>query len=296
MTGLRAFDAVVRHGTLSGAARELHVTPAAISHQLRNLHSIAGCPLLYREGARFLPTSFGKDVIATLGDAFRQIRSADALLRSDQTARLHISAAYSFATLWLGPRLMEFRKDHPVIELHLQPSHAPVTEPDADVMIVHSNTHPDGAGWTLLFSDTCGVMGRADHPALTSDACALDLLAQAQLIHIAHQAGAEAGEFSWQEWCAAKGLDGGDMIQKGTRVSAEHLAVDMILRGDGLGLVSTVNSHHYLSTGRLATMSGSVVRSNRAYWLKRTAAHDTAAAAFETWMRHQLNASLEEVA
>ena len=63
LNGLRAFEAVTRHLTLVGAARELHVTPSAVSHRLRNLETYFGrfeamlsgegfvliCPALFRK-------------------------------------------------------------------------------------------------------------------------------------------------------------------------------------------------------------------------------------------------------
>lgn len=60
MTGLRALEAVLRTGSLSAAARELCVTPAAISHRLRDLEARCGSPLVYRSGNRFEATETGR--------------------------------------------------------------------------------------------------------------------------------------------------------------------------------------------------------------------------------------------
>lgn len=70
MTGLRALEAVLRTGSLSAAARELCVTPAAISHRLRDLEARCGAPLVYRTGNRFEATETGRAISAALGDAF----------------------------------------------------------------------------------------------------------------------------------------------------------------------------------------------------------------------------------
>ena len=80
MTGLRVLEAVVRLGSLSAAARELCVTPAAVSHRLRSLEAHGGGALVNRSGGRFVATEKGQKILAALGDAFVRIRAADAIL------------------------------------------------------------------------------------------------------------------------------------------------------------------------------------------------------------------------
>ena len=58
MTGLRVLEAVLRNGSLSAAARELCVTPAAISHRLRSLEAQGKAALVRRDGAILLVASF----------------------------------------------------------------------------------------------------------------------------------------------------------------------------------------------------------------------------------------------
>lgn len=285
MTALRAFEAVIRLGTLSAAARELHVTPAAISHRLKDLEAAAGKQLVYRQAGVFRPTVLGTEIIDGLGDAFTRIRRADRLLRSSMTGTLRISAAYSFAVLWLSARVMQFGTRHPEIDLHIEPSHSPKDQDDADVVIVHSDKRPDMGQWTLLFEDTCGVLGRADHPFLSGAAPPLGDLAKADLIHIAHRNGPQSGEFSWRQWCAQLGLVGLD-LGRGARVSAEHLAVEMILRSPSLALVSTFSAQDHIASGALRVLPGSTVSSNRGYWMMTCAqgGNERLVKEFENWL------------
>ena len=57
---LRALAAVVQHGTYTAAARELHVTPPAVSIQMGLLEDLAGLPLVERVGEQFRPTEAGQ--------------------------------------------------------------------------------------------------------------------------------------------------------------------------------------------------------------------------------------------
>lgn len=206
MTGLRVLEAVLRNGSLSAAARELCVTPAAISHRLRSLEAQGKAALVRRDGGRFVATDVGQRVLDQLGDAFQRIRAADAILSEARTQTLHISASYSFAVLWLAPRLSQFRDQHPAIELHLEPSHSPLQNSDANVVILHATQPPDQTGWTQLCAETCVAVARSNHPLFNLPKAGPADVLGAKLVHIAHGKGPEPGEFTWQTWAGRLGL------------------------------------------------------------------------------------------
>ncbi|MFX6949595.1 LysR family transcriptional regulator, partial [Acinetobacter baumannii] len=60
LAALRAFDAAARHGCFSRAAEEVHVTPGAISHQVRALEEDLGLQLFHRHGKRISITETGE--------------------------------------------------------------------------------------------------------------------------------------------------------------------------------------------------------------------------------------------
>ena len=294
MTSLRAFAALLRHGTLSGAARELCVTPAAISHRLRDLEQSCGQKLVYREGGRFRATDLGQNVADRLGDAFERIRNADALLRSREPPPLRIIASYSFAVLWLTPRLQDFEALHPDAQLHIEPSHDPISEETPDVLIVHSDRCPSKGRWIKLFDDTCAVMGRAEHPLLNRTDLGLEELLGANLVHIAHKNGAHWGEFSWHQWREKLRLRT-KVPQTGAHVTAEHLAVDMILEQNRLALISVVNAANHVSKGRLRVVPGSSAASDCSYWAglpEKPEGNHRLAMLFVNWLADRLKRPL----
>jgi LysR family glycine cleavage system transcriptional activator len=287
MTGLRVLEAVIRTGSLSAAARELCVTPAAISHRLRSLEAHAGAGLAERSEGRFVATAKGKRILVALGDAFMRIRAADAILSAADGPGLRVVASYSFAVLWLAPRLARFEAMHPGIELILEPSHSPLEGRGADVTILHASQPPTEPGWTRLFADHCAVVGRADHPLLARpDAGPGDVL-DGRLVTIEHGRGANFGEFSWQNWGEALGLAPPRKV-KGPVVTAEHLAVDLILAEDALALVSLVNTSRLLEQGRLQVLAGSELASGCSYWVRGTESPRLDAAALVVWLTDQL--------
>ena len=118
---LRVFAAVARHLSFGKAAEEMHLTPPAVSMQIKELEEHVGLPLFDRGGRSVALTVTGeyllvyaRKVLATLKDA----EDAVARLKGLQTGRLTIGMV-STAKYFI-PRLMaRFRSEHPGIEVRL---------------------------------------------------------------------------------------------------------------------------------------------------------------------------------
>ena len=90
LNGLRAFEAAARHMSIKNAARELNLTPSAISHRLRVLESVLGHKLMQRVGANLELTDFGKSLAPPLSVAFAQILNAvEDVMRDQSTPQNH---------------------------------------------------------------------------------------------------------------------------------------------------------------------------------------------------------------
>ncbi len=123
LSALRAFEAAARHGGFSAAGRELNVTHAAVSQQVRRLEADLGAALVERAGRGVRPTALGARLAAGLEAGFAQLREAVDSVRAEARARpLRITMTPSFAVSWLMPRLGAFRARHPGTELMLHPS------------------------------------------------------------------------------------------------------------------------------------------------------------------------------
>jgi LysR family glycine cleavage system transcriptional activator len=269
MTGLRVLEAVVRTGSLSAAARELCVTPPAISHRLRDLEAHSGAALVQRIGGRFVATELGMHVLEALGDAFARVLAADALLSGHKSETLRLVSSYSFAVLWLTPRLTRFQARHAEVRLFLEPSHSPLDHGASDITILHAAEPPEKDGWTKLFADQCAAIGRANHPVFAQGGAAATSVFKSTLVHISHGKGPAGGEFSWHVWAMALGL-AGKVPAVGPTVTAEHLAVDLVLAEDLLALVSLFNSSLLLTEGRLRAIPGSEAATGCSYWIRVT--------------------------
>ena len=123
LNALRAFETAARHMSISQAANELRVTPAAISHQIRILEDHVGLPLFIRNGRGLALTDAGSAGLRDLREGFARLGAAmDAIDLLGEAGVLSISVAPSFAAKWLLPRLDCFQSAHPEIDVHVSAS------------------------------------------------------------------------------------------------------------------------------------------------------------------------------
>ncbi len=125
-SSLRAFEAVAETLSFTAAAKNLTVTQAAVSRQVKNLENELGVTLLNRLPAGNNLTPNGHRLYRGLRDGLDTI---DAAVRSVSThpgrVSLTVSVAPFFSANWLSPRIMTFIDRHPDIDLRLHHSYQP---------------------------------------------------------------------------------------------------------------------------------------------------------------------------
>lgn len=127
LTSLKAFAAVAETGSLSAAGRMLNVTHVAVGQQIRSLEDHLGHSLVVREGRGVVLTEEGRLLAQGVRQAFVQLQdTVEALSKSAAGRPLHITMTPAFAVSWLMPRISEFRREHPDLELMLNPTAAVV--------------------------------------------------------------------------------------------------------------------------------------------------------------------------
>lgn len=120
LNALRAFEAAARHLSFSQAAEELHVTQAAISHQVKQLETHLRLPLFRRSARGVKLTEAGQALLPVLREAFDAIAATvDRLGETRNVGALTVSLRPYFAVKWLAPRLTRFWQAWPQIALRL---------------------------------------------------------------------------------------------------------------------------------------------------------------------------------
>ena len=121
LTALRAFETAARHLNFSRAAEELSITHSAVSHQIKALEEHLGVKLFKRSGRAMLLTSDGQRLYVHVREAFSRLQRGVAELRADaRRSSLTVSVLPGFAARWLVPRLPEFNRHHPDMDVNLR--------------------------------------------------------------------------------------------------------------------------------------------------------------------------------
>ncbi|MDQ8032487.1 LysR family transcriptional regulator [Bordetella genomosp. 1] len=119
---LETLAAIRDGGSLQEAAERLHLTQSALSHQLRDLETRLGTPLLNRRTRPARLTTAGLRVLALADEVLPKMRSTERELQrlaAGRTGRLHLAIDCHSCFQWLMPALDEFRGQWPDVALDL---------------------------------------------------------------------------------------------------------------------------------------------------------------------------------
>lgn len=127
------FCLLVRLGSLVATARELNLTPPAVSRRLSQLEERLGVRLLNRTTRRISLTSEGEVYFAHAQRILGDIDEMERLVSSSRAAPkglLRVNAPLGFGRSYVGPAIAAFSRIYPDVELQLQLTDRPVNLPD----------------------------------------------------------------------------------------------------------------------------------------------------------------------
>src|SRR5213083_3628811 len=120
LNALRVFEAAARHLSFKEAAQELSITQAAVSHQIKSLEEYLGVQLFKRAGRGVQLTEAARAALPRLREGFDALAAAVETIhvRADETD-LQITAPPVFTARWLMPRLADFARREPKIDVRV---------------------------------------------------------------------------------------------------------------------------------------------------------------------------------
>jgi LysR family transcriptional regulator, glycine cleavage system transcriptional activator len=120
---LRVFEAVASKLSFSDAADVLHVTPAAVSQQIKSLEEYLQVPLFRRSGRRVEVTGEGLELLPGVRSGLDELEAALQNVKQHRRGGpLHITLLSSFLQIWLLPRIRAFRRQCPDVMLRFHTS------------------------------------------------------------------------------------------------------------------------------------------------------------------------------
>lgn len=308
---LRAFEAAARYSSFRKAADELHVTPAAVSHQVKALERHLGIQLFYRQPRSLELTPAAVACLPKLREGFGALAAAADLIRTGaRRETLFLEVAPSFAVKWLGRRIDRFVSTHPDIDLRIEAR--PQTMDGRPVDGVANAewrpiTRQNGAA--IRFGSGCYAGCRSDKlfsvavtplcaPALLHGAPPLrepDDLRHHTLLHD-DTLDAQDGISKWRTWFDAAGVEGVELT-RGPRFNHAALALDAAADGMGVALGNPLLASADIAAGRLITPFPLVVPLHAAYYLvcQGEGSEQPGLAAFRAWLLEEVRAYREAV-
>jgi LysR family glycine cleavage system transcriptional activator len=281
LSALRAFEASARHLSMTLAAKELHVTPGAVSLQVRDLEAALGVRLFERRVRALALTAEGADYFATLRTAFRLVREATAaIMARTRGSVLTVTCTPGFATFWLVPRLRHFEAVHPEIDVRISASHRILDfqRDGVDIAVRHGLGGYEGLVSERLLDDELLPVCTPDVAGRLGNSPVPDMLAEFQLIH-------DVERNDWTLWLAAAGATKVD-ASRGPVFSGGNGAFEAMKAGLGVALMRRSFIDKALSDGTLIAPFPFGVASRLAYHLvyPATALDRPATADFRRWL------------
>lgn len=117
---LKIFKAVAEAGSFTHAESNLNLSQSAISRQISNLESELGLPLFHRHARGLVLTEQGEMLLRTACDVMDKLRQIEIQLKDSHdlpAGPLNLTTVEFIASSWLAPRIPEFKKLHPKIQL-----------------------------------------------------------------------------------------------------------------------------------------------------------------------------------
>jgi DNA-binding transcriptional LysR family regulator len=252
---LRAFEAAARLQSFTLAAKELHLTQSAISHQIRELEDYFGKPLFLRKNRKVEPTAEGRRLLDSLSRVFDVIEAACSevtLAPSSQILALHCSP--SFAAKWLSPRLPEFIKSYPDITIRLTSGADPIDllrNQEIDMAISYQSRQ-EGPGIISVSLGEEKIVPMCSPTLIDANLTAQELMSKLTLIE------SSLNNHTWEKWFEAHRLKN----PSSRKMAFDRAALSISAAVDGIGAVleSVRLAERELSRGELVELGQGVFK------------------------------------
>lgn len=253
LKSIQAFEAAARLGSFMRAADEMHITPSAVSHRIRELERELGLQLFHRIHRSIVITDAGRRYAEEISEAFGRMEAATiAASRGGKSDLLTVHVVPSFAALWLMPRMARFSASNPDIDLRVNASTDLVDLADGvvDFDIRYGHVLQE-AGVTVEKLPTEAIVALCS-PRLAQGRAGIRKprdLSHHMLIH------GENNLYRWRDWQR----DHPDVelnLQRGPRFDRTFMSINAAIDGLGVCLESLMLAQRELDSGRLVLPFG----------------------------------------
>ena len=249
LNALKAFEAAARTGGYVTAARELGVSPAAVSQQVKNLEQFFAKQLFVRYNNRLALSDAGLAVFADAARIFERLAEMTVrVFEGEVRSRLVISVLSSLAQRWLNRHIASFLAQYSEIGVDVRVEDDPVdfSTDNIDVRLCYGrHLYPELASTSLIHDEVLPLCTPALADRFDGEASADELL-----IHTSWGP-SFASHPTWGDWYKAAGISHLPDPGRGHRVGQSSLAIDLALGGAGIALGQRLLARDDIASGKL---------------------------------------------
>lgn len=297
LNALRAFEAAARHLSFKNAARELHVTPGAVSHQVKLLEESLGLPLFRRLTRALELTPEGLALMPKVQEGLRSLAEAVERVRTRGEARtLTVLAPPNFAARWLVPRLAGFTSHHPDVDLHIASRPSMIDGREDSILSPNPEASEVAPLAMVRFGEGRYPHARVDEvfsavyvpvcsPKLTRGRQGLKKPEDLRFHTLLHDDTVveEGARPSWPAWLGSVGLEDVD-ASRGPRFSDASLSFEAAIEGLGVALAMRPLVRSEIEAGRLVVPFDITAPANYSYYLVTPEAKNESVESFREWL------------
>ena len=291
LNAVRAFEAAARHRSFRLAAEELHVTPGAVSQQIKLLEEWLEVRLFNRGTQGVTLTDAGDRFFLPLTDALQCIARAAASLRPASVSQaLTITVLPSFAVKWLVPRLGQFRSAHPSIAVRIdaRPTLADFRGQAVDVGLRLGQGNYSGMHAVFMMAEefypVCSPRLLESGPPLKRPE---------DLIH--HTLLHDESYSQWQRWATVHQVPN-VTPQQGLVFNDAAMVLQAVMDGQGVALTRSGLAALDVAEGRLVRLFDLPLPADQAYYVvcREDRRNEPAISAFRDWVLAEAQAFTRE--
>ncbi|HCM9552971.1 TPA: LysR family transcriptional regulator [Enterobacter kobei] len=253
---LHAFEATARHGSFTGAAQELGVTPAAVGQLVRSLEDWVGHPLLHRTRSgkeRLTLVDEAQEALQDITQGLDKLETGLNKLRGRRSRSVVVVTASQVLMMnWLMDRLNRFAESHENIDLRLNVTEKlmDVSHGEADIGIRCGQGDWPGVNKTWLMDEEA-VLICSPHLVPSGKMACSEWLAKQKLIH--DDTPHPGADFpSWNDVLMAVGAP--EALESGLHINSTSAVILSALSGRGVAIVRYALVKKLIETGQLVQL------------------------------------------
>jgi len=290
LRALVAFEAVARLGSIGAAARELCVTQAAVSQQLKSLETFFDTTLFERSSKGVRLTSAAQQYQPIVSGSLAHLKLQTQILFGEkETDVLSLRVNHTFCHNWLLPRLASFYQKYPFIRLDIQLVDWPSTTPcqNVDIELTNGKVESEDTHFERLFQEHWQLVCSPEFKERYKDQLDAHDFASLPTVQV------KGYRENWLQWLSHNQFEM-SLPQVQLEISNSLHALEAVKQGVGVLLVRSLAVTELLKKGEVVLASDAFMPAESAHYLITKHSRSAKVNFFCDWLYHQIESAEPE--